>query len=48
MQVLENGDLMIHSLSFDDMGMFKCLVRNKMGEDMKETFVYPHLVRLIP
>ncbi len=41
---LSNGDLIIRNLSFSDMGMFKCIVRNDFGEDMKETFVYPHAV----
>jgi hypothetical protein len=42
---LSNGDLLIRELAFSDMGMFKCIVRNEYGEDMKETFVYPHAVR---
>eukprot|EP00095_Tigriopus_kingsejongensis_P011680 maker-scaffold59_size442576-snap-gene-3.31 protein:Tk11680 transcript:maker-scaffold59_size442576-snap-gene-3.31-mRNA-1 annotation:"neural ectodermal development factor imp-l2" len=45
-KVMENGDLIIHDLSFSEMGMFKCIVRNQNGEDMKETFVYPHLTSL--
>ena len=42
--MLTNGDLLIRDLAFSDMGMFKCIVRNDFGEDMKETFVYPHAV----
>ena len=42
--MLANGDLLIRDLAFSDMGMFKCIVRNDFGEDMKETFVYPHAV----
>lgn len=42
--MLTNGDLLIRDLAFSDMGMFKCIVRNDFGEDMKETFVYPHSV----
>jgi len=41
-RLLTNGDLLIRDLAFSDMGMFKCIVRNDFGEDMKETFVYPH------
>jgi hypothetical protein len=44
--VLDNGDLLIRNLSFEDMGMFKCFVSNGSGEDMQETFVYPHSVTL--
>lgn len=40
-KVLKNGDLVIRKLTFDDMGMFKCIVTNHHGEDMAETFVYP-------
>jgi hypothetical protein len=40
-QVLPSGDLYIHDLSFEDMGMFRCMVSNEFGHDMKETFVYP-------
>ena len=43
-RLLSNGDLLIRDLAFSDMGMFKCIVRNDFGEDMKETFVYPHAV----
>ena len=43
-RLLTNGDLLIRDLAFSDMGMFKCIVRNDFGEDMKETFVYPHAV----
>lgn len=45
-QLLSNGDLIIHDLSFEDMGMFKCIASNDNGEDMQETFVYPHAVSL--
>ena len=44
LQVLSNGDLIIHDLTFSDMGMFKCIASNQNGEDMQETFVYPHAV----
>jgi len=40
-QIMPSGDLYIHDLSFEDMGMFRCLVSNEFGHDMKETFVYP-------
>lgn len=40
-KILPNGDLYIHDLSFEDMGMFRCMVSNEFGHDMKETFVYP-------
>eukprot|EP00094_Tigriopus_californicus_P008864 TCALIF_08545-PA protein Name:"Similar to ImpL2 Neural/ectodermal development factor IMP-L2 (Drosophila melanogaster)" AED:0.95 eAED:0.95 QI:0/0/0/0.16/1/1/6/0/315 len=45
-KILDNGDLIIHDLSFTEMGLFKCIVKNENGEDTKETFVYPHLVNV--
>lgn len=36
-----NGDLIVRGLTFDDMGVFRCVVRNTLGEDYTETFVYP-------
>ena len=41
-KIMDNGDLLITDLSFDDMGIFKCVVNNEYGEDRAETFVYPH------
>ena len=40
-QMTKNGDLIVRDLSFEDMGMFQCLVKNLNGHDMIETFVYP-------
>lgn len=40
-KILANGDLLIKDLTFEDMGMFQCIVKNKYGHDMAETFVYP-------
>ncbi|XP_071747061.1 zwei Ig domain protein zig-4 isoform X2 [Lepeophtheirus salmonis] len=36
-----NGDLLIKDLNFGDMGMYRCMAKNSIGEDMKETFLYP-------
>lgn len=39
--VLSEGELSIRSLSWDDMGAYTCIVRNMVGQDKVETFVYP-------
>jgi len=39
--ILENGDLVIHDLSWSDMGGYQCLVSNEDGQDEIVTFVYP-------
>lgn len=41
--VLENGDLVIHKLSWPDMGGYTCHVHNKNGNDTISTFLYPTL-----
>eukprot|EP00096_Caligus_rogercresseyi_P009790 TRINITY_DN3397_c0_g1_i1.p1 TRINITY_DN3397_c0_g1~~TRINITY_DN3397_c0_g1_i1.p1 ORF type:complete len:278 (+),score=45.58 TRINITY_DN3397_c0_g1_i1:417-1250(+) len=43
--IQSNGDLLIKDLNFGDMGMYRCLAKNPLGEDMKETFLYPLAVR---
>lgn len=40
-KILPDGSLIIKSLTFDDMGVYQCLVKNSFGHDMAETFVYP-------
>ncbi|CAH0548621.1 unnamed protein product [Brassicogethes aeneus] len=39
--VLRNGDLKITNIEWNDMGNYVCVVKNKLGEDRIETFVYP-------
>lgn len=45
-KVMPDGSLIIHDLDFDDMGVYQCLVSNKFGHDMAETFVYPVAVSI--
>jgi hypothetical protein len=40
-KIMPDGSLVIHNLSFNDMGIFQCVVKNKFGHDMADTFVYP-------
>ena len=40
-QILPDGSLIIKTLTFDDMGVYQCVVKNSYGHDMAETFVYP-------
>ena len=40
-QILPDGSLIIKTLTFDDMGVYQCMVKNSYGHDMAETFVYP-------
>ncbi|XP_050305410.1 neural/ectodermal development factor IMP-L2 isoform X2 [Anthonomus grandis grandis] len=40
-QVLSDGSLSIKSIAWSDMGTYKCMVRNSVGEDEVETFLYP-------
>ena len=40
-KILPDGSLIIKSLTFDDMGVYQCLVKNSFGHDLAETFVYP-------
>lgn len=39
--VLPDGELSIRSISWEDMGVYTCIVRNSVGEDSVETFLYP-------
>nr|WVD93536.1 imaginal morphogenesis protein-Late 2 [Sclerodermus guani] len=40
-KVLDNGDLLIDPLKWEDMNMYKCLATNSDGTNFKETFLYP-------
>ena len=40
-KILPDGSLIIRGLTFDDMGVYQCLVKNSFGHDLAETFVYP-------
>lgn len=42
--ILENGDLTIKSLVWEDMGTYTCVVENQNGIDKTSTFLYPTLV----
>lgn len=39
--VLASGDLMIHHVTWDDMGEYKCSASNDNGSDAVKTFLYP-------
>ncbi len=45
-KIFPDGSLAIHDLNFEDMGVYQCIVKNKFGHDMAETFVYPMAVML--
>ncbi|XP_060533419.1 neural/ectodermal development factor IMP-L2 [Cylas formicarius] len=36
-----DGELRIRSISWNDMGVYNCIVQNSVGEDSVETFLYP-------
>lgn len=40
-QVQRNGELVIKSLRWSDMGQFTCIARNPKSKDQASTFVYP-------
>ncbi|XP_044578472.1 zwei Ig domain protein zig-4 [Cotesia glomerata] len=40
-EILSNGDLLISSLKWEDMGGYICIARSKLGEDRQSTFIYP-------
>ncbi|KAJ8321213.1 hypothetical protein KUTeg_001235 [Tegillarca granosa] len=40
-EVLENGDLVIKQISWDNMGIYRCTASNVFGKDTATTFVYP-------
>ncbi|XP_017059627.1 neural/ectodermal development factor IMP-L2 [Drosophila ficusphila] len=42
-RVLPNGDLLIAEVKWEDMGNYKCIASNEVGEDTADTFVYPVL-----
>lgn len=44
--VLENGDLIIKELAWEDMGGYTCVAANANGEDRSLTFLYPTMVSL--
>lgn len=46
-KILENGDLIIRDLSWDDMGNYMCVAQNRLGSDRISLFLYPTLVSLI-
>lgn len=39
--LLNNGDLFIRKISWDDMGDYTCIARNSFSEDKTTTFLYP-------
>lgn len=39
--VLPDGELRIKPVTWDDMGVYTCIVRNSLGQDSAETFLYP-------
>ena len=45
-KILENGDLIIRDLSWDDMGNYECVAQNQLGSDRTTLFLYPTLVSL--
>lgn len=44
--LLNNGDLFIKKVSWDDMGEYTCIARNSISEDKITAFLYPTLVSL--
>ncbi|CAG2121939.1 unnamed protein product, partial [Medioppia subpectinata] len=42
-KVLENGDLIIRDLTWDDMGNYMCVAENSHGSDRTSLFLYPTL-----
>ncbi|XP_054167055.1 zwei Ig domain protein zig-4-like [Oppia nitens] len=42
-KILENGDLVIRDLSWDDMGNYMCVADNQHGSDRTTLFLYPTL-----
>ena len=43
--ILEDGDLIIRDLRWEDMGGYQCLASNQDGDDKTTTFVYPMQVK---
>ncbi|XP_013779392.1 zwei Ig domain protein zig-4-like [Limulus polyphemus] len=39
--VLDNGDLLIRSIRWEDIGIYTCTVQNALGSDTTLTFLYP-------
>lgn len=42
--LLNNGDLFIKKISWEDMGEYTCIARNSISEDKITAFLYPTLV----
>ncbi|KAL5292424.1 ImpL2 family protein [Megaselia abdita] len=42
-KVLPNGDLLISSIKWEDMGAYKCIAKNSHGKDSADAFIYPAL-----
>lgn len=40
-EVLENGDLLIHSAQWEDLGVYTCVATNEYGQDRVSAFFYP-------
>lgn len=40
-KVLENGDLLIHSAQWEDLGVYTCVATNEYGQDRVSAFFYP-------
>lgn len=43
-QILDNGDLLIRQVSWNDMGLYTCVARNGLAKDTITTFLYPMAV----
>ncbi|XP_076308136.1 zwei Ig domain protein zig-2-like [Tachypleus tridentatus] len=41
LQVLDNGDLLIRNIRWEDVGIYTCTAQNDLGSDMTLTFLYP-------
>ncbi|XP_076308821.1 neural/ectodermal development factor IMP-L2-like [Tachypleus tridentatus] len=39
--VLDNGDLLIRNIRWEDVGIYTCTAQNDLGSDMTLTFLYP-------
>ncbi|XP_030757258.1 neural/ectodermal development factor IMP-L2 isoform X2 [Sitophilus oryzae] len=39
--LLPDGELSIRSITWEDMGVYICMVKNSVGDDSVETFLYP-------
>ncbi|XP_076342079.1 zwei Ig domain protein zig-2-like isoform X1 [Tachypleus tridentatus] len=41
LQVLDNGDLLIRNIRWEDVGIYTYTAQNDLGSDMTLTFLYP-------